>query len=66
MQSSYCPSPYRYTRRVTREVMVGVVGVVVWVWLGLLLVVGCVVVGWLLVGGVWVVVVVLVDAAAAS
>ena len=27
MQSSYCPSPYRYTRRVTREVMVGNVGV---------------------------------------
>ena len=27
MQSSYCPSPYRYTRRVTREVMVGDVGV---------------------------------------
>lgn len=26
MQSSYCPSPYRYTRRVTREVMVGQVG----------------------------------------
>ena len=28
MQSSYCPSPYRYTRRVTREVMVGDVGAV--------------------------------------
>ncbi|MFG6362429.1 MAG: flavodoxin-dependent (E)-4-hydroxy-3-methylbut-2-enyl-diphosphate synthase, partial [Akkermansia muciniphila] len=27
MQSSYCPSPYRYTRRATREVMVGNVGV---------------------------------------
>lgn len=27
MQSSYCPSPYRYVRRVTREVMVGDVGV---------------------------------------
>ena len=26
-ESSYCPSPYRYTRRVTREVMVGDVGV---------------------------------------
>ncbi len=26
MQTSYCPSPYRYTRRVTREVMVGNVG----------------------------------------
>lgn len=27
MQSSYCPSPYRYVRRMTREVMVGDVGV---------------------------------------
>ncbi|MEG1507405.1 MAG: (E)-4-hydroxy-3-methylbut-2-enyl-diphosphate synthase [Akkermansia sp.] len=27
MNASYCPSPYRYTRRITREVMVGNVGI---------------------------------------